>query len=755
MTESFTSQSKSGTNGAEATSVDSIELSVIVPCLNEELNIPELTERIRGVFEMGGFRGEVVLVDDGSTDGTANVIRRLMVEYPGEVTGCFHLENRGIAAGWRSGAAVARGKLIATIDADLQYQPEDLLRLRRTLLDHSVDVVQGFRSAVGRRKDQRFHLSRGLNVLLNGVFGMDLQDNKSGFVVCAREVFLDLLTYEGTYFYWQSFVMVAAHAKGYSYREVETLFEQRKQGQSFLEGRRSVIASAKSFYDIGVAALEYRVSRRPPDIAEQFLRRHPVPDRSPERDPIAQARWSAFMGTFDQTHWMITRDVEHYYETLTHTQWLSMQHTRQLQDEKLRRLVRHAYRNVPYYRAKMQQAGLRPEDIRGQEDLYKLPMLTKADVRKHLHFDIMSENHDKAQVLKITTSGSTGEPFVCYADRAQLEFRWAATLRAQEWTGYRFGDPCVRLWHQTLGMSKSQIMREHADAFFMNRTFIPVFELSDGNLEKMMHTLENANPVLVDGYAEAFDFLARYLATKHTLSVRPRALMSSAQTLPEASRKLIEEAFGCKVFDKYGSREFSGIAYECEAHAGHHVVAEGYIVEILAGGRPAKPGEIGEVVVTDLNNFCMPFIRYRIGDLAEPMPDEPCTCGRGAPRIGRIQGRVQSIIQGVDGQYLPGTFFAHYLKEFDYALKRFQVVQEERDAMKFLVVKGSRFSQDVLDEVLATFRKHLGERMRIDVEFVEEIALVRTGKHMAAVSKLNVDFQRNLPEIVPGVTASH
>ena len=91
----------------------------------------------------------------------------------------------------------------------------------------------------------------------------------------------------------------------------------------------------------------------------------------------------------------------------------------------------------------------------------------------------MSENHDKVEVLRVTTSGSTGEPFVCYADRAQLEFRWAATLRAQEWTGYRFGDPTVRLWHQTLGMSTSQAWREQADALLSNRTFIPVFELSD------------------------------------------------------------------------------------------------------------------------------------------------------------------------------------------------------------------------------------------------------------------------------------
>jgi phenylacetate-CoA ligase len=155
---------------------------------------------------------------------------------------------------------------------------------------------------------------------------------------------------------------------------------------------------------------------------------------------------------------------------------------------------------------------------------------------------------------------------------------------------------------------------------------------------------------------------------------------------------------------------------------------------------------VGEVVITDLNNFCMPFIRYRIGDLAEAMdPHARCSCGRGAPRIGAIEGRVQSIIQGADGRYLPGTFFAHYLTQFDYAIKKFQVVQEERDAMVFRVVKGGRFSEEILAEVLATFRAYLGDRMRIDVEFVDEVAMVPTGKRLASVSRLGIDFQKAAP----------
>jgi phenylacetate-CoA ligase len=729
--------------------MEPIELSVIVPCLDEELNIPELTARLLRTFEVGGFSGEVVLVDDGSTDGTPRVIRAMTAAHldpPGRVVGVFHPTNLGIAEGWKSGVRASSGKLVATIDADLQYQPEDLLRLRRELYEHAVDIVQGWRSAVSRHKGQRYTLSRGLNTLLNGVFSMSLQDNKSGFVMCAREVFEDLCTYRGSYFYWQSFVMVAAHAKGYSYKQIEALFEERRQGKSFLSGANAFKASAKSIADIATAAMEYRLSAPPPDPAIQFLRRNPAQDLSPPRSPASRLRFGAYMAAFNRTHWMITRDVEHYYETLRKTQWLSPSETRELQDEKLRRMVRHAYRNVPYYRRKMQELKLRPEDVRGQDDLHKLPLLTKTDIRQHLYFDIMSENHDKAHVLKITTSGSTGEPFVCYADRAQLEMRWAATLRAQEWTGYRFGDPALRLWHQTLGMTRSQVLQERADARLCNRTFVPIFELSDENLARMIEVIVDVKPVLMDGYAEALDFIARYLQTRGRVDVRPKALMSSAQTLPLASRKVIEEAFGCKVFDKYGSREFSGIAYECDAHAGHHVVAEAYIVEVLRDGQPVAPGEVGEVVITDLNNFCMPFIRYRIGDLAEALsPDARCACGRGAPRLGAIEGRVQSIIQGMDGRYLPGAFFAHYLKEFDYAIKKFQVVQTARESLTFRVVKGGRFSDDILAEVLATFREYLGDKMKIDVEFVDEVAMIRTGKRLASVSQLGIDFQNSAP----------
>src|SRR6185312_3654481 len=416
---------------------------------------------------------------------------------------------------------------------------------------------------------------------------------------------------------------------------------------------------------------------------------------------------------------------------------------RELQLGKLRKLVLHAYRHVPFYRDRMREMGITPDDIRSLDDLSKLPFLTKDDVRKHLYFSIMSDNHDKAEILKVTTSGSTGEPFVCFVDRAQLEFRWAATLRSMEWTGWRFGDRQLRLWHQTLGMSKTQVVREFADALLSRRKFIPAYEMSDETLKRFIGAIEEFEPVLLDGYAESFNFLAKYLQEHGALKIRPKGIISSAQTLPEGSRRMIEESFGCKVFDKYGSREFSGIAYECEAHVGHHVVGEGYIVEILKDGRPAAPGEIGEVVITDLNNYCLPFIRYRIGDLAEALDShETCACGRGLPRIGKIEGRVQSIIIGSKGQYVPGTFFAHLFKDYDHAIRQFQIVQTDRGAITLKVVKGKRYSDETLSEVLRVLHQFLGDDMNIAVDFVDNVDMVRTGKRLATVSKLGIDFQK-------------
>src|SRR5258708_1132705 len=281
-------------------------------------------------------------------------------------------------------------------------------------------------------------------------------------------------------------------------------------------------------------------------------------------------------------------------------------------------------------------------------------MLAKDDVRRNLFFKLFADNHRKREMLKISTSGSTGEPFTTYADRYQLEVRFAATLRGSEWTGWRFGDRQARLWHQTIGMTKVQVIRERIDSWFMRRLFIPAFEIDSENIERFIAMIREHRPVLVAGYAESLNFLATYVREGRHPGFSPKAIISSAQSLPDNVRGLIETGFDTKVYDKYGAREFSGIAYQCGHAPDHHVVDESYLVELIVDGRPAEPAEIGEASITDLTNSSVPLIRYRIGDLAVAVDESrPCPCGRHLSRIGRIEGRTQAIVHCAHGSRLP------------------------------------------------------------------------------------------------------
>ena len=133
----------------------------------------------------------------------------------------------------------------------------------------------------------------------------------------------------------------------------------------------------------------------------------------------------------------------------------------------------------------------------------------------------------------------------------------------------------------------------------------------------------------------------------------------------------------------------------------------------------------------------------RIGDLAEAMdPSVVCPCGRGLPRIGRIEGRVQAIILGSNGAFIPGTFFAHLFKEYDQAIKQYQIIQEREGEIRCLIVKGDFFTEECLKEILAALKHFLGHTMSIRVEFPDSIPLGPTGKRQGSISRLPLDFQK-------------
>jgi phenylacetate-CoA ligase len=707
-------------------------VSILVPCFNESGNIEALFNRIEKSLPNSNF--EVIYVDDGSTDDTRLEIIETSNRNPGKVQVITHEMNLGIPSSWRSGLHLAKYELICLIDGDLQNPPEAIPGLILALDEFQCDVAQGTRSSIGRVKNSRLYLSKGLNFILNLAFRQVAQDSKSGFLVAKKYALADVLSDLTSFKNFQTFIGVAFRSRGYRVKEIETLFMSRELGSSFLTPTKTLRVLLSTFGDIVTGLRIYGRGRQ----ADYFLPR--VKSFKSSLPLFRKILFNLYFLTMPLHKWVISRNAKNLYLWLKGTEFATRSEIENLQLRRMQYLLQHAYTRVPYYKRVFENVGFNPSEFKNLSDLANIPLLSKADVRKNVYFSMFSENHNKAQMLKISTSGSTGEPFVCYADKFQLEMRFATTLRALEMSGWRFGDKQMRLWHQTLGMSKSQVLKEKLDSVFMRREFIPAFEMTEESLTRLIKLIERKKPVLIDGYAESLNFIAT-ASTKRSKQT-PKAVMSSAQQLTDVTRIQIEAQFGAKVLDKYGSREFSGIAYQCLDSKYHHVQDESYIVEILVDGRPARIGEVGEVVITDLNNFSMPMIRYRIGDLAVAVEQSECKCGRQLSQIGEITGRTQALISCINGVWLPGTFFAHFFKDFDFAVQRYQVFQETQDKFTLRIVPSSQLTHAVIERIINDLRLYTGQNQTIDIDLVEEIPLLKTGKRTPVISDVRIDFQQ-------------
>jgi phenylacetate-CoA ligase len=236
-----------------------LDLSIIVPCYNEEANLRELVGRLVSTLDLFQIRAEIILIDDKSRDGSRAVIQELAAAHPA-VVAVFHPENRGIAGGWRSGLAAARAPLVAITDADLQYAPEDLPRLYQILKREGADIIQGWRIAKTFKGAYRYVLSIAFSALLNLLLGTRLRDIKSGFLCTKREVFAAMLETHYRYRYLQHFIVVNAVSKGYGVRQEPILFWDRHAGQSFISS--PLRFGLSSLPDLPRAFWEFRVRNR-------------------------------------------------------------------------------------------------------------------------------------------------------------------------------------------------------------------------------------------------------------------------------------------------------------------------------------------------------------------------------------------------------------------------------------------------------------------------------------------------------------
>ena len=415
----------------------------------------------------------------------------------------------------------------------------------------------------------------------------------------------------------------------------------------------------------------------------------------------------------------------------------SLEDLRAYQDEQLRRTVRHAYDNVPYYREVFDERKLSPDDVRTVEDLPKLPLLEKATLRRR-YDDLQARGWPRRRIVRGRTGGTTGTALRLTSDRDTQPWQWAVVWRHRARFGLVPGDSFVVFAGRSvvpLSQTGPPIWRRNLP---MHQTYVSVHHMTDRNLAHLVGYLRKRPVAYYTGYPSALYRFATFLLDNDlSLEDPPRITVSASETLLPRQRRVIEEALKTEVTDHYGVSEQCVCISECERHR-YHLDMEFGVTELLAleGGPP----KLRRIVCTGFRNPVMPLIRYDIGDLATES-DRPCPCGRAAPAVESIDGRIESYIVTPDGRVLGRLGFLFWET---HTIREAQLVQDDRDHLTVRVVRADGYTESDERRFLADLRRYVGPEMRIDMEHLPEIPREPNGKFRQIVSHVFEDRHARL-----------
>ena len=426
-------------------------------------------------------------------------------------------------------------------------------------------------------------------------------------------------------------------------------------------------------------------------------------------------------------------------EDLNQTQWLSQDELLTLQRDKLLSLVDYAMRYVPYYRRLFKQIDFHPDDLRRDlGNLNRIPILTKSIIRSNQEDMLTTEPERRRQLSRLCTSGSTGEPLIFMQDPDYRDAVTADIQRHMGWAGWTLGNSQAVIWGSDLHPNLVKRIRGRMIDWVWNRFQVNAFAITEHDLAEFTRKVLQRKPDVLFGYASGIHHFAQYIQRRADVKLTFKGIFTSAEKLVPPVRELIENTFDCKVFDRYGTFELGGLACECEAHHGLHISVENNYVEIIQDGRAAEPGEVGDIIVTNLNNRGMPFIRYAVGDAGALGSGENCPCGRKAPSLISIDGRIKDAFLTQDGRTVYTGFSGNAFRCLAQPeIRQFQVVQKTLDKILVRLVVDCEISQAVRDSITRAFQEMFGENMVVDFEFPVELPRLPSGKYQYEISELN------------------
>jgi len=418
-----------------------------------------------------------------------------------------------------------------------------------------------------------------------------------------------------------------------------------------------------------------------------------------------------------------------FKKELEKSQWYSASQLQALQEEKMRKLIHYAYENVPYYRRVFDEHGIKPNRINHRDDLQKLPILQKEDVRNHYQ-ELVSCKARLAFLYKCHTSGTTGKPLTLFRDLNNIAFEHALLRRQWAWAGLKTNDLYATLKGELVVSSNKRTPPFWRLNRVERKLIMSSYHLSENNAESYIEALLTYKPVGIEGYPSSVFALAR-LMENHSIEYRMRGVLTSSEILSQEQRDIITKAFQCPVYDYYGMAERVTAIHTCE-HGRYHVIPEYGITEFIPKESGFDDGE-REIIGTSLTNYAMPLIRYRVGDLARPS-EERCPCGRAYPLVDYIVGRKDDYIVTQSGKLIGRL--DHIFKGAQNIIES-QIVQSSLNEVLLQVVPDVHFGQEDSDYILNNARRRFGDEMNIAIQQVTSIPRVGRGKFRAVVSEIN------------------
>jgi phenylacetate-CoA ligase len=386
----------------------------------------------------------------------------------------------------------------------------------------------------------------------------------------------------------------------------------------------------------------------------------------------------------------------------------------------------------------MRQHGVSPADIQSVDDIPKLPLVGKDEIRMTEPTYRVSTQKRLEDLKIVRTTGSSGTPFLVYIDEVEDAWRKSIYMRANIFCGQRPRDNWVVITAPHHFGDTTKLQRRFN---IYAQQVVSIFLDVDAQID----FIRAADADILDGYSSTLITVAKRVDREGITDITPKLLFGNAEIIDQPSRRYLERVFDAIYCDQYGCAELDRTAWQCPQRTGYHMDLDSVITEVVdEDGQPVAVGERGEVVLTSLFNYSMPLLRYTVGDVAVLSSDE-CPCGVTFPLMDRIEGRADSFPMLPDGSLVSPLIFTAAMMRYKYFdhIRNYHFRQKRRDLFQVYVEKedNAMAESELAKSLIMDLEAKIGagtKEIEFQVEFVDHIPQDRTGKRKSVSSELTV-----------------